>query len=156
MSNPGQPSTPKRVYLDVCVLCRPFDDQQQVRIRLETSAVELILAHVREAELALIVSPVHQLEIDAITDLEERKQLLLLLEEFGTQVEFDLQTVRQRAEQWVGQGLGVADAAHLAFAEAAQAEFVTVDDRLLSQCRRVTPDVWCGTPPTYCEKENLK
>jgi hypothetical protein len=44
----------------------------------------------------------------------------------------------------------------LAFAEAAQAEFVTVDDRLLNQCRRVKPDVWCGTPPTYCEKENLK
>jgi predicted nucleic acid-binding protein len=78
------------------------------------------------------------------------------LEEVGTQVEFDLQTVRQRAEQWVGQGLGVADAAHLAFAEAAQAEFVTVDDRLLSQCRRIKPDVWCGTPPAYCEKENLK
>jgi predicted nucleic acid-binding protein len=156
MSNPAQPFDPKRVYLDVCVLCRPFDDQQQVRIHLETSAIELILAHVRQAKLALIVSPVHELEIGAITDLEERKQLLLLLEEFGTRLEFDLSVARQRAEQWVAQGLGVADAAHLAFAEAAQAEFVTVDDRLLKQCRRVKPDVWCGTPPTYCEKENLK
>ena len=156
MSNPAQPVTRHRIYLDVCALCRPFDDQQQIRIRLESSAVELILAHVRQKEVALIVSPVHHREIEAITDLEERKQLLLLLEEFGSQLEFDLPAARQRAEQWVNQGLGVVDAAHLAFAEAAQAEFVTVDDHLLRQCRRLKPRVWCGTPPGYCEKENLK
>ena len=89
MSNPAQPVTRHRIYLDVCALCRPFDDQQQIRIRLESSAVELILAHVRQKEVALIVSPVHHREIEAITDLEERKQLLLLLEEFGSQLEFD-------------------------------------------------------------------
>jgi hypothetical protein len=27
------PEYPKRVYLDVCALCRPFDDQAQMRIR---------------------------------------------------------------------------------------------------------------------------
>jgi hypothetical protein len=80
MSEPPSTATPKHIYLDVCALCRPFDDQQQVRIRLETSAIELILAHVRQEKMALIVSSVHRLEIKAITDLEERKQLLLLLE----------------------------------------------------------------------------
>ena len=117
MSNPAQALDLKRVYLDVCVLCRPFDDQQQVRIHLETSAVELILAHVRQAELMLVVSPVQYLEIEAITVLEERKQLLLLLKQEGNQIEIDLPTARQRAELWVARGLGVADAAHLAFAE---------------------------------------
>ena len=71
-------------------------------------------------------------------------------------LEFDLPTVRQRAEQLVTEGLGVADAAHLAFAEAAEAEFVTVDDRLLKQCGRMKPAVWCGSPAAYCEKENLR
>jgi hypothetical protein len=33
----------KTLYLDVCTLCRPFDDQQQLRIRLVTDAVLLIL-----------------------------------------------------------------------------------------------------------------
>ena len=37
----------------------------------------------------------------------------------------------KRAEQWVARGLGAADAAHLAFAEESQADFVTVDDHLL-------------------------
>lgn len=32
-----------KVYLDVCCLCRLFDDQSQFRIRIETEAVEEIL-----------------------------------------------------------------------------------------------------------------
>jgi predicted nucleic acid-binding protein len=154
--DPTHTSTPKQVYLDVCALCRPFDDQQQARIRLETAAVELILAHIRQSGRVLIVSPAHQVEIEAIADLEENRHLMLFLKKFGTPVDFDLQTARQRAEQLVEQGLGVADAVHLAFAEQAQADFVTVDDRLIKQCRRIKATVWCGTPPAYCEKENLR
>ncbi len=155
MSESDQPSA-KIVYLDVCALCRPFDDQQQGRIRLETSAVELILAHIRQTDLTLIVSPVHHLEIEATADMEERKQLLLLLNREGTHLDFDLPAVRTRAEQWTAQGLGAADAAHVTFAEAAGADFVTVDDRLLKQCRRLEPPVWCGTPQAYCDKEHLQ
>jgi hypothetical protein len=33
----------KRIYLDVCCLNRPFDDQRQDRIRLEAEAIERIL-----------------------------------------------------------------------------------------------------------------
>ena len=150
------PTSPKLVYLDVCVLCRPFDDQNQVRIRLETSAVELILAHIRSSKLKLIVSPTHDVEIRAIRNASERHELLLLLKQIGTPYNFDLLRARQRASELVALGLGVADAAHLAFAEQAHAEFVTVDDRLLRKCRRIKPSVWCGTPPSYCEKEDLK
>ena len=154
--DPAHAPAARKVYLDVCALCRPFDDQQQVRIRLETAAVELMLAHIRPAELELIVSPIHNVEIEAITDAEEGQQLRLLLERLGTPFNFDLAATRQRAEQLTQQGMGVADAAHPAFAEQAGADFVTVDDRLLKQCRRIKPTVWYGTPPTYCEKENLR
>lgn len=33
-----------RIYLDMCCLKRPFDDQSQPRIRLETEAVLALLA----------------------------------------------------------------------------------------------------------------
>jgi hypothetical protein len=36
------------IYLDVCVLCRPFDNQQYLRIRMETESVNLILANVKK------------------------------------------------------------------------------------------------------------
>jgi hypothetical protein len=32
-----------KIYLDTCCLNRPFDDQRQARIRLESEAVTLIL-----------------------------------------------------------------------------------------------------------------
>ena len=145
-----------RVYLDVCALCRPFDDQSQIRIRLETDAVQLIVSHVRAGNLALIVSPAHDVEIAAIDNLAEREHWQLMLRQVGTRVPFDLSQARQRAEVLVRQGLGVADAVHLAFAEQAEADFVTCDDRLLRRCRRIQPGVWSGTPITFCDKENLR
>ena len=149
-------SPPKRVYLDVCALCRPFDDQRQARIRLETTSVELILAYVRKKKIELIVSPTHDAEIEATADREERSQLMLLLKQLGTRPALNLQTAQQRAERLTAQGVGIADAAHLAFAEQSQAEFVTVDDRLVKICRRVEPAMWYGTPLAYCDKEGLK
>lgn len=149
-------SVSRRVYLDVCALCRPFDDQRQARIRLETTSVELILAHVRRKKIELIVSPIHDAEIEATADREERSQLTFLLKQLGFRPVFDLPAAQQRAGHLTAQGMGIADAAHLVLAEQAQAEFVTVDDRLLKMCRRVKPAVWCGTPLAYCDKEGLK
>jgi len=88
-----------------------------MRIRLETSAVDLILSYARSNNLQLVVSPVHDVEIGAISHMEERRQLELMLEQIGVRPTFDLMSARQRAEALVGQGVGVADAAHLAFAE---------------------------------------
>lgn len=145
----------RRVYLDVCALCRPFDDQTQMRIRLETEAVQLILSHVRSGDLDLMVSPVHDIEIRAISDPIEREHLLSLLGETGEHAEADIPLVRQRAEQLAQEGLGPADAAHLAFAEGLGASFVTCDDQLVRQCRRLRLDIWFGTPVALCDEENL-
>jgi len=148
-------SSTKHIYLDVCALCRPFDDQTQMRIRLETDAIQLILSHVRSGNLTLVVSPAHDIETDAIDDLTEREHLLSMLQQMGQRIVFDLKQTRKRAEQLTRQGLGPADAAHLAFAEKAEADFITCDGRLLRQCRRVQPGVWVGTPVAFCDKENL-
>jgi predicted nucleic acid-binding protein len=145
----------ERVYLDVCALCRPFDDQVQMRIRLETEAVQLILSYVRSGNLVLIVSSAHDIEIGAMDNAVERERLLSTLDEVGCRIAFNSHAVRRRAEEWTGKGLGPADAAHLAFAEAAQASFITCDERLLRQCRRVRPKVWFGTPIAFCARENL-
>lgn len=150
------PSPTKCIYLDVCALCRPFDDQTRMRIRLETDAVQLILSHVRAGSLTLIASPAHDIEISAIDDLTEREHLWSMLQQLGQRLTFDLKRTRKRAEELNQQGLGPADAVHLAFAEEAEADFITCDDRLLRRCLRVRPGVWFGTPVAFCDKENLR
>jgi len=154
--SPGDEIKHKRVHLDVCALCRPFDDQRQVRIQLEAGCVELILSHARGGSRELIVSPAHDREIAGIDDVEERSQLVLALGELGKRHAFDLPAARKRTEDLMAVGLGAADASHVAFSEQAGAEFVSVDDRLLRRCQQAGVAVWCGTPLAYCDKESLR
>jgi len=121
-----------------------------IKIRYESVwrlAVDLILSHVRSGDLQLVLSSVHDVEIAAISYLEEQRQLELTLEQIGIRPNFDLMQARQQAEALTAQDVGVADAAHLAFAEQAEADFVTCDDRLLRHCHRIGIKVWAGTPP---------
>jgi predicted nucleic acid-binding protein len=127
-----------------------------IRIRLETEAVQLILSHVRAGSLSLVVSPVHDAEIVAINDLAERSHLQMMLQQIGHRVPPDPSQARLRAEALVQQGLGPADAAHLAYAGQVGADFVTCDDRLIRQCRRVKLGIWFGTPIAFCDKEDLR
>ncbi len=96
------------------------------------------------------------MEIEAIPDLAERIEILSLLDNFGELVKANLGNVRLRAERFFENGYGVADAAHVAFAEAIDADFVTCDDRLLKRCLKSDLKIWCGDPLQFCLKENLK
>jgi hypothetical protein len=53
-----------RLYLDNSVLNRPYDDQRQPRIWLETLALSIILQMAEAGEVELVKSPVHTLEND--------------------------------------------------------------------------------------------
>ena len=67
------------IYLDVSCLNRPFDDQRQERIRLESEAVIVILNRVEEEELEQVSSGIAVHEIEAIADNDRRERVALLL-----------------------------------------------------------------------------
>lgn len=146
----------KIIYLDVCTLCRPFDDQTYLRIRLETEALNLILAKIHSGQLKMMVSKVHYREISDIPDQKERIELEALLNSSGQMIKAINKLARERAEELIGMGFGIADAAHLAFAEQSGANFISCDDRLIKKCLRHDIKVWAGTPIAFCDKENLK
>lgn len=146
----------KLIYMDVCALSRPFDDQGFLRVRLETEAVNLILSKIREKIFKLLVSPAHNVEIRAIDDVVERIKLQTILDEIGERPTGDVAKIRTRAEDLVRLGFGIADAAHVAFAEVEGAEFITCDDRLIKKCMKREIGVWCGGPLTFCDKEGLR
>ena len=58
----------KKLYFDVCTLCRPFDDQNKMRIHLETDAFYLILQNIINGKFEMIVSPVHPVKQSVWTD----------------------------------------------------------------------------------------
>ncbi len=146
----------KPIYIDICAISRPFDEQKYLRIRLETDAVNLILSKVRSGDYKLLVSTVHIKEIEAILDNILRIELQTVLNRWGERIKVDMAKTRTRAEELIKLGLGVADAAHVAFAEQAEAQFITCDDRLVRKCMNHKIKVWCGNPVAFCEKEKLK
>ena len=145
-----------RLYLDSCTLCRPFDDQSQMRIRLETNAYYLILQALQAARYTMVVSPVHFEEATAISDVEERREIIAVLERLGTAAECDVAAARARAEELHARKFGPADAAHVAFAEATADVFISCDDRLVKKCRREKVAVTTMNPVEFTIAEDLK
>ena len=95
-------------------------------------------------------------EIKAISDIFERTDLQERLKTLGKSVNVDLAIARKRSEELYDLNFGVADAAHIAFAEQCGAEFISCDDSLIKKCSRHNIKIWCGNPVAFCEKEGLK
>ncbi|HJW86914.1 MAG TPA: hypothetical protein VJ440_09805 [Candidatus Brocadiaceae bacterium] len=147
----------KKIYLDVCTLCRPFDNQSLMRIRLETDAYYLILKSIQDGNCEMIVSPVHFKEVEAIEDSYERMELIVLLNRFGEKTSYQLNEVRKRAENLYSLNFGIADAAHVAFAETSAEYFITCDDKLLKKVRQLKgSNLEAINPVNFCIKEDLR
>ena len=146
----------KKLYFDVCTLCRPFDDQNKMRIHLETDAFYLILQNIINGKFEMIVSPVHFKEIEVIKDMRERVEILALIKNYGVIPVYDLTKARNRAEYLYSSKFGVADAAHIAFAEQASDYFISCDDKLLQKSKRIKINVLTVNPVNFCIKEDIK
>jgi len=127
-----------------------------MRIRLETDAYYLILQALQDAKYAMVVSHVHIEEANAISDVEERRELLAVLENLGTAAECDRAAARDRAEHLHSRKFGLADAAHVAFDEATADVFITCDDRLARKCRREKVRVTTLNPVEFTIAEDLR
>lgn len=146
----------KKIYLDVCALCRPYDDQSYTRIHLETTAVQLILRAIELGDYELVYSAVHEQEISAITNDQERIDLSYLLKEIGSKIYLSGMKGRRRAEYLVNAGLGPADAAHIAYAEFAEAVFISCDDKLIKKCNSLDISILTTNPVKFCDMEDIQ
>lgn len=146
----------KRIYMDVCVLCRPFDDPVSLRIRMERDAVLLIQEYVRRGRFRMAVAPVHLVELEATADMVEKLEVQAFLDAYGEQLRWNLPDVRERAEELHRGGFGAADAIHVAFAENSDSAFLTCDDRLERKCGKAGVRVACMNPLRFCEEEGLR
>ncbi|MBD2309944.1 PIN domain-containing protein [Chroococcidiopsis sp. FACHB-1243] len=119
------------IYLDVCCLNRPFDNQAQERVRLESEAVLLILTRCQSREWFLLGSEAIDAEIAQTLDADRRQRLIALASLATTKATVTKQ-VESRALEVVRLGCKPYDALHIACAEAGNADILlTTDDRLI-------------------------
>lgn len=120
-----------RVYLDNCCLNRPFDDQQQTRVRLEAEAKLCIQEHIRSGTLELVWSYMVDFE-NAANPFEERRTTISGWRQYATRDIEETAMILQRANRLAGIGLKAKDALHIACAIAGEClYFVTTDDNIL-------------------------
>lgn len=122
-----------RIYLDVCCLNRPFDDQQQPRIRLESEAVLLILRYCEQGVFEWLTSDIVDLEIEQTEDSIRKGRLQFIMSYSSLKIVVK-DSVRKRAEYLENLGVKGWDAYHLASAEHGKADvYLTTDDKLLKK-----------------------
>lgn len=145
------------IYLDCCCLNRPFDDQSQERIRLESEAVLAVLQHIEAGDWSMVGSEVLEFEAAQIRNLDRRARVLHLAR--GATRRPRLSTTDEaRAAALVRLGFKALDAVHLACAERAAADwFLTTDDRLIAAARRRHAELCIpvGNPLDFLREQGL-
>lgn len=130
-----------KIYLDVCCLNRPFDDQTQDRIHLEAEAVLAIIRRVEESSWQWVSSDAVAYEISN-TPNEERQERLWSLESRATESIELTDTILQHAEAIQSLGFTSYDALHLASAASVNVDaFLSTDDKLLKRARRYPEEI---------------
>ena len=120
-----------RVYLDNCTFNRPFDDQTQIRIKLETEAKLYIQEKIQDGTLELAWSYILDYE-NLANPFEERRRLI---QNWKARASIDVDAnleILTKANILREIGLRNKDALHLACSVAAKCDyFVTTDDTIL-------------------------
>ncbi|MBD1933560.1 MULTISPECIES: PIN domain-containing protein [Cyanophyceae] len=123
-----------KIYLDTSAYNRPFDDQTQPKIFLESQAVVIILQMVETKMIELISSSVLEYENSRNPYPIKQEAMSRYLQIAGFKQEVN-EEIRQRAEQLEQNGLKAIDALHIACAEAVGSAYViTCDKRLINRC----------------------
>jgi predicted nucleic acid-binding protein len=119
------------IYLDTCCLNRPYDDQTQPRIQMETAAILSILQRVISEELQLADSSVLQFEVSRIADQTRRNGILHFLS-YASSFTSLTPSIEKRGAELHRIGFKRLDALHLAAAEFLKVDaLLTTDDPLL-------------------------
>lgn len=126
-----------RLYLDNCCLNRPFDDQGQEKIRLESEAVVMVLASIQSGRNLLVGSTMLDLENSRNPDSDRQNRVRRILDLARTYVEVG-EKENQRAAAIAAMGFRADDAMHIACAESGRSAcLMTTDDRLVKRSFRI-------------------
>ena len=123
-----------RIYLDNCSYNRPYDDQSQMRIHLETQAKLHIQDMIRKKQIELVTSYVLDFENSNNRSIQKKMAIEKFMKDYATLYVSNKHgdMLAEIADSIMETGVKEKDAYHVACALMAECDyFVTTDDRLL-------------------------
>lgn len=132
-----------KIYLDNCCYNRPFDDQQSMKIFLETQAKLHIQQKIKDGQYLLVWSYVLEYE-NGKNPYELRKTAILPWKDIAVENIYENEKIISFAEKLAEKGIKKFDALHLSCAVYSKCDFfLTTDKKLLntpmSEIRVVNP-----------------
>jgi hypothetical protein len=141
-----------KVYLDMCVYNRPFDDQSDLRVKLETVACEIIFDCLQKGEMDMVWSFMLEFE-NEVNPFTERKQEIALLSNLAKHIVVPHREILTRAEEIEKAGITGNDAVHLACGLFSHCDyFMTCDDRLIRRSKYLDLNVLVCNPLDFIRR----
>jgi predicted nucleic acid-binding protein len=120
-----------KVYLDNCCFNRPYDNQTQLSIRLETLAKLYIQAKIYNGEIELAWSYILEYENSLNMNIQ-KKNAILKWKQLSASNILETPEILAISEEVMKAGIHLKDAIHIASAIESNADyFITVDKRVL-------------------------
>ncbi|MDR0628886.1 MAG: hypothetical protein LBG24_04485 [Treponema sp.] len=128
-----------KLYLDNCCYNRPYDDQTQERIHLEGEAVLAIINKYKQNDNEIIGSPVLDMEIEQIRNIEKQEEVRNFYEEtINRKIGYNLDILKCVKELSEQSNIRTLDRFHLSFAEYAEVDvLLTTDDKFKKACSKL-------------------
>ena len=124
-----------RIYLDNCCFNRPFDDQKQTRIRLETEAKLFIQNSIINSKLDFVWSYILEYE-NSVNPFKERQRSIQLWRKHAIIKITETNDILKKAEAITKNGIKSKDALHIACAIYGKCDyFLTTDDDILKKLK---------------------
>jgi len=142
------------IYLDYNCFQRGFDDPRQIRIQMEALACQEIFVRAEEGKVRLVWSFMHEDET-VLCPFPERKYEVFRLAALCEVRVGPQEQIHELAQSFQKKGrLSTKDAIHLACASYIGADvFLTCDDRLIRQAKRLKLETVVMNPVDYIRQE---
>ncbi len=125
-----------KIYLDLCCFNRPFDDQRQLLVRLQTEAKLVVQQWIQEGHHCLVWSSI--LDLENIRNPDEERSNAISAWKMIAECDMDTtDSIERIAITLESVGLKSMDALHVASAIEANADrFLTTDKNILNKLKR--------------------
>lgn len=116
--------------MDACCINRPFDDQRDGRVRLESESFLILLEEIEKGNLHWLGSVILDFEIEQTPDKIKQKKSKNYLLSVNKKINMNLE-IKNRADELQSLGFKTFDALHISCAEYGKSDaFLTTDDKL--------------------------
>ena len=125
-----------KVYFDNCVIQRPLDDKNQIRIAIEAEAVLGLVSYIESGRIILVSSDVLLYEIRKIPNFTRREYAIEFTNLSSEHIHIS-HLIEKCAQKYEKVGIKAIDALHIAAAEIGKVDyFCTSDDKFLKKLKK--------------------